>query len=131
MCSYKLVWCLYMLVDKIMMLGLAHGFACSSRARSACEKTCSLHPYSKYNQTQLESNMENVFWKVKGLKWETDPDHDSNGCHSNNVDMYCNKCNTLDSFKLWFFYYCSCFDLPCHFLLVLRSFSNKVKDMWE
>ena len=36
-----------MLVEKIMMLGLAHGFACSSHARLAREKTCSLHPYWK------------------------------------------------------------------------------------
>ena len=37
-----------MLVDKIMMLGLARCFACLSRARSACEKTCSLHPCKIY-----------------------------------------------------------------------------------
>ena len=34
-----------MLMDKIMMLGSARGFACASRARSSHEKTCSLHPF--------------------------------------------------------------------------------------
>ena len=31
-------------VEKIIMLSLDHDFACSSCARLACEKTCSLHP---------------------------------------------------------------------------------------
>ena len=37
--------CMYMLMDKIMMLSLARSFACLSCARSAHEKIHSLHPY--------------------------------------------------------------------------------------
>ena len=69
-----------MLVDKIMMLGLAHGFACSFHARSACEKTCSLHPYqlifSKCLTIPIESQLpggqispSQIFKKMSQVCW--------------------------------------------------------------
>ena len=45
-----------MLVDEIMMLGLARGFACLFYACLAGEKTCLLHPYRK-RQWQYETMM--------------------------------------------------------------------------
>ena len=50
-----------MLVEKIMMLGLARAFACSSSARSAHEKTCLLHPQSRPSKSSYPAPLTTFY----------------------------------------------------------------------